>query len=134
MSTDGSGMGECCRGESLDRIEGEAKCVEETAERSPSGVRGVVMANFARLVGVEVTMDSCANLAGEGRSEGEMWVAGCADGELSIIGVCSETELSIVEARGASLLVGWGEYGCKGYESWAMAGYCETSWDCCWIV
>jgi hypothetical protein len=92
MSTDGSGMGKCCRGVSFDRIEGEVKCVEETARRSPSGVRGVVMANFVRLVGAEVTMDSCANLAGEGRSEGNMWAAGCTDGKLSIIGVDSETE------------------------------------------
>jgi hypothetical protein len=58
MSTDGSGVGECCSGVSLDRIKGEAKCVEETAERSPSGVRDAVMANFARLLGAEVTMDS----------------------------------------------------------------------------
>ncbi len=58
MSTDGSGTDECCRSVSLDRTDGETECVGETAERSPSGVRGTLMANLARLLGVEETVDS----------------------------------------------------------------------------
>jgi hypothetical protein len=105
MSMVGSGVGECCRGVSLDRTEGETECMEGTAERSPSGARDAVMANFARLGGEE-TRDSCGTLGGEGRSEVEMWVGSCADGELSTIGVGSGMGLSIVGARGASLLIG----------------------------
>jgi hypothetical protein len=97
---DGSGVGECCRGVSLDRTDGETECVGETAERSPSGVRGALMANLARLLGAEEMRDSCATLGGEGRSEGDMWVESCccSDGELSIVGAGSGMELSIVWA------------------------------------
>jgi hypothetical protein len=98
MSTDGSGVGECCRGVSLDRTEGETECVGETAERSPSGARGVLMVNLARLLGAEEARESWATLGGENRSEDDMWVKSCSDGELSIIGVSSGTEPSIVGA------------------------------------
>jgi hypothetical protein len=96
MSTDGSGVGECCRGVSLDRTDGETECVGETAERSPSGATGALMANLARLLGVEETRDSWATLGGDGRSEGDMWVESCSDGELSIIGAGSAMEPSVV--------------------------------------
>jgi hypothetical protein len=59
-------MDECCICVSLDRTDGETECVGETAERSPSGVREALMANLARLLGVEETMDSWATLGGEG--------------------------------------------------------------------
>jgi hypothetical protein len=98
MSTDGSGVGECCRGVSLDRTNGETECVGETAVRSPSGATGALMANLARLLGAEETRVSWATLGGEGRSEGDMWVVSCSDGELSIIGAGSEMELSMVGA------------------------------------
>jgi hypothetical protein len=99
MSTDGCGMGECCSGVSLDRTDGETECVGETAERSPSGARGALMASLARLLGAEETMDSwAATLGGKGRSEGDMWVESCSDGELSIIGAGSRMEPSIAGA------------------------------------
>lgn len=70
----------------------------ETAERSPSGATGALMANLARLLGTEETRDSWATLGGEGRSEGDMWVESCSDGELSIIGAGSGMEPSRVGA------------------------------------
>jgi hypothetical protein len=91
-------MGACCRCVSLDRTDGETECVGETAERGPSGAWGALMANLARLLGVEETRDSWATLGSEGRSEGDMWVASCPDGELSIIGTSSGMEPSIVGA------------------------------------
>lgn len=58
MSTDGSGVGECCRGVLLDRSDGETECVGDTAEWTPSGARVALMANLARLLGAEETSDS----------------------------------------------------------------------------
>lgn len=95
MSTDGSGVGECCRGVSLDRTDGETDCVGETAERSPSGATGALMASLTRLLGAEKTRDSWATLGDESRSEGHMWVVSCSEGELSII---AGMEPSIVKA------------------------------------
>jgi hypothetical protein len=51
-------LGECCRCVSLDRTDGETECVGETAERSPSGARGALIAYLARLLGAEETRDS----------------------------------------------------------------------------
>ena len=95
MSMDGSGVGECCKCVSLDRTDGETECVGETAERSPSGARGALIANLARLLGAEETRDSWVTLGSEGRSEGDMWVESCSDGELSIIGASSVMEPSM---------------------------------------
>jgi len=91
-------VGECCRGVSLDRTDGETECVGETAERSPSGATGALMANLARLLGAEETRDSWTTLGGEGRSEGDMCVESSSDGELSIIGAGSGMEPSILGA------------------------------------
>ena len=98
MSTDGSGVGECRGGVSLDRTDGETECVGETAERSPSGATGALMANLTRLLGAEEMRDSWATLGGEGRSEGNMWVGSCSDGKLSIIGAGTGMEPSIFRA------------------------------------
>ena len=94
--------------------------MEETAERSPSAVTDVVIANFARLAEVEEMGASWATLVGNGLSEGAMGDWGCTDGELSVIGAGP----SMGRRREESSLAGWAGYACN------RCGWSSTS-ECC---
>jgi hypothetical protein len=129
MSTNGSGAGKRWR---LDLIEEETEGVEETAERSPSAVTDVVIANFARLVEVVEEMGaSWATLVGNGLSEGVMGDWGCTDGGVSVTGAGP----SMGRRRGESSLAGWAEYVCDRC-GWSSTSECwDGSWGCCcWIA
>jgi hypothetical protein len=83
------------------------------AERSPSGVTDVVIANFVRLLAGEEMRASCATLRGDGRSEGRVEVGSCTAGAISIIWAGARTGLSTVGGRGESSFSVWSGYACN---------------------
>ena len=97
MSTDGSGVSECCAGALFERIEEEIDGVDETARRGPSGTKVGLVASFARLLDAEETRVSYGNLVGKGLSVGMKEGGGVVGEEGPIIGEeGSRTGLSMV--------------------------------------
>jgi hypothetical protein len=133
MSMDGSGMGECCRGMSLDRTN-KTKCMGETAMWSPSGATGALMANLACLLEVDETKVSWATL---GVKVGQRAICGLR--VVQMVNFLSSGQVPRWNCRqlGHEEHCCWldgGAYGCNSGGSWGMAEYCNRSCICCWIV
>jgi hypothetical protein len=104
MSTDGSGVSECCIGTLLGRIEEEIEVGDEMARRGCSAATAVGLANFVRLLVAEETRVSYETLVGKGRSSGVKEDGSDTGEEVPITWAGSKTGLLMIGARGGTSL------------------------------